>query len=126
MEFINDLMQYGLLQKALLMSIMVGVSSGLMCSFFIVRVMSLMGDAISYAVLPGVAISFMLGINYFYGAVLMGVLAALMIGGVTQNSRIKNDSSIGIIFTAFFALGIILITKAQTATDLSQILFGNV
>src|SRR5690625_7212128 len=68
----------------------------------------------------------MLGINYFYGAVLMGVLAALMIGGVTQNSRIKNDSSIGIIFTAFFALGIILITKAQTATDLTQILFGNV
>src|SRR5690625_7561318 len=49
-----------------------------------------------------------------------------MIGGVTQNSRIKNDSSIGIIFTAFFALGIILITKAQTATDLTQILFGNV
>src|SRR5699024_3080869 len=66
------------------------------------------------------------GINYFYGAVLIGVLAALMIGGVTQNSRIKNDSSIGIIFTAFFALGIILITKAQTATDLTQILFGNV
>src|SRR5699024_4626056 len=63
---------------------------------------------------------------YFYGAVLIGVLAALMIGGVTQNSRIKNDSSIGIIFTAFFALGIILITKAQTATDLTQILFGNV
>src|SRR5690625_5374309 len=87
---------------------------------------TLMGDTILHDVLPGVAISFMLGINYFYGAVLMGVLAALMIGGVTQNSRIKNDSSIGIIFTAFFALGIILITKAQTATDLTQILFGNV
>src|SRR5690625_897558 len=93
MEFINDLMQYGFLQKALFTSIMVGVISGVIGSFIILRGMALMGDAISHAVLPGVAISFMLGINYFYGAVLMGVLAALMIGGVTQNSRIKNDSS---------------------------------
>lgn len=126
MEFVNDLMQYGFLQKALFTSIMVGVISGVIGSFIILRGMALMGDAISHAVLPGVAISFMLGINYFYGAVLVGVLAAVMIGVVTQHSRIKNDSSIGIIFTAFFALGIILISKAQTATDLTQILFGNV
>lgn len=126
MEFINDLMQYGFLQKALFTAIMVGIISGVIGSFIILRGMALMGDAISHAVLPGVAISFMLGINYFYGAVLVGVLAAVMIGVVTQNSRIKNDSSIGIIFTAFFALGIILISKAQTATDLTQILFGNV
>lgn len=126
MEFINDLMQYGFLQKALFTAIMVGIISGVIGSFIILRGMALMGDAISHAVLPGVAISFMLGINYFYGAVLVGVLAAVMIGVVTQHSRIKNDSSIGIIFTAFFALGIILISKAQTATDLTQILFGNV
>ena len=126
MEFINDLMQYEFLQKAFFTSIMVGIISGVIGSFIILRGMALMGDAISHAVLPGVAISFMLGINYFYGAVLMGVLAAITIGVVTQNSRIKNDSSIGIVFTAFFALGIILISKAQTATDLTQILFGNV
>src|SRR5699024_10843197 len=107
-------------------SIVVGVISGVIGSFIILRGMALMGDAISHAVLPGVAISVMLGINYYYGAVLIGVLAALMIGGVTQNSRIKNESAIGIIFTVFFALGIILITKAQTATDLTQILFDNV
>lgn len=126
MEFINDLMQYGFLQKALFTAIMVGIISGVIGSFIILRGMALMGDAISHAVLPGVAISFMLGINFFYGAVLVGILAAVMIGVVTQHSRIKNDSSIGIIFTAFFALGIILISKAQTATDLTQILFGNV
>lgn len=126
MEFISDLMQYGFLQKALFTAIMVGIISGVIGSFIILRGMALMGDAISHAVLPGVAISFMLGINYFYGAVLVGILAAMMIGVVTQHSRIKNDSSIGIIFTAFFALGIILISKAQTATDLTQILFGNV
>lgn len=126
MEFINDIMQYEFLQKALMTSILVGIICGIIGSFIVMRGMALMGDAISHAVLPGVAISYMLGINYFYGAVLFGVLSAIGIGIVSQNSRIKNDSSIGIVFTAFFALGIILIAKAQTATDLSQILFGNV
>lgn len=126
MEFINDIIQYEFLQKALFTSIMVGIICGVIGCFIILRGMALMGDAISHAVLPGVAISFMLGINFFYGAVIAGVLSALIIGVVTQNSRIKNDTSIGIVFTAFFALGIILISKAQTATDLTQILFGNV
>jgi len=85
-----------------------------------------MGDAISHAILPGIAISFMLDINFFYGAVVAGVLTTIGIGVVTQHSRIKNDTSIGIVFSAFFALGILLMTKAQTAIDLTQILFGNV
>src|SRR5690625_1326150 len=90
------------------------------------RGMALMGDAISHAILPGIAISYMLGVNYFYGAVLFGVLATIGIGSISQHSRIKHDASIGIVFTAFFALGVILVTKVQTATDLTQILFGNV
>ena len=126
MGFMNDIMHYDFLQKALVTSIMVGIICGIIGSFIILRGMALMGDAISHAVLPGVAISYMLGINYFYGAVLFGVLTAIGIGVVSQNSRIKNDSSIGIVFTAFFALGIILISKAQTTIDLTQILFGNV
>lgn len=125
-QFINDIMQYEFLQKALFTSVMVGILCGVIGSFIILRGMALMGDAISHAILPGVAISFMLGINYFYGAVLMGVITSLGIGFVTQNSRIKSDSSIGIVFSAFFALGILLLMKAQTAVDLSSILFGNV
>src|SRR5690625_4123118 len=116
MEFIQDIMNYGILQKALVTSIIVGIICGVMGSFIILRGMALMGDAISHAVLPGVAISFMLGINFFYGAVLFGVLTALGIGFISQNSRIKNDSSIGIVFSAMFALGIILITVAKSAT----------
>src|SRR5690625_1980204 len=126
MEFINDLMNYGFLQKALFTSIMVGIICGVIGCFIVLRGMALMGDAISHAVLPGVAISYMLGINFFYGAVVTGMLTSIGIGFVSQNSRIKSDSSIGIVFSAFFALGIILISKAQTATDLTQILFGNV
>lgn len=126
MEFFQDLMTYSFLQKALVTSIMVGIICGVIGSFIVLRGMALMGDAISHAVLPGVAISYMLGINFFYGAVITGVLTAFGIGAISQNSRIKNDSSIGLVFSAFFALGIILITKAGSATDLTQILFGNV
>jgi iron/zinc/copper transport system permease protein len=126
MEFIQDLMNYGFMQKAFVTSIMVGIICGVIGSFIVLRGLALMGDAISHAVLPGVAISYILGINYFYGAVLTGVLTAIGIGVINQNSRVKSDSSIGIVFSAFFALGIILITAAKSATDLTQILFGNV
>lgn len=126
LSFIQDIANYEFLQKALLTAVMVGILAGAIGSFIILRGMALMGDAISHAILPGVAISYMLGINYFYGAVVMGVLTSLGIGFIGQHSKIKNDTSIGIVFSAFFALGIILLMKAQTAVDLSQILFGNV
>ena len=119
-------MQYGFLQKALITSVMVGIISGVIGCFIILRGMALMGDAISHAVLPGVAISFMLGINFFIGAVITGILTAIGIGFINQNSRVKNDSAIGIMFTAAFAAGIILITFLKSSTDLYHILFGNV
>jgi len=126
MEFFSDLMNYQFLQKAFITSVMVGIICGVIGCFIVLRGLALMGDAISHAVLPGVAISYILGINYFYGAVVSGVLTAFGIGMISQNSRVKSDSSIGIVFSAAFALGIILITTAKSATDLTQILFGNI
>lgn len=126
MAFIEAVMQYGFLQKALLTSVMVGIICGVIGCFIILRGMSLMGDAISHAVLPGVAISYMLGVNFFFGAVISGVITAIAIGFVSQNSRIKHDTSIGIMFTAAFASGIIIITMLKSSTDLYHILFGNV
>ncbi|WP_040226678.1 metal ABC transporter permease [Bhargavaea cecembensis] len=124
--FISDILNYGFLQKAMFTSVMVGIICGVIGCFIVLRGMSLMGDAISHAVLPGVAISYMLGINYFYGAVVAGVLTSVGIGFVSEKSRVKNDSAIGIIFSAFFALGIILMAKAASSVDLTSILFGNV
>ncbi|MGP7818582.1 iron chelate uptake ABC transporter family permease subunit [Niallia sp. 01092] len=126
MDFIQAVMNYGFLQKALLTSVMVGVICGVIGSFIILRGMSLMGDAISHAVLPGVAISYIFGFNFFFGAAVSGLIAALGIGYVSQNSRIKNDAAIGIMFSTFFALGIILITMLKSSSDLYHILFGNV
>lgn len=124
--FYESILQYEFLQRALITSIMVGIVCGVIGCFIILRGMALMGDAISHAVLPGVAISYMLGINIFYGAVLTGLLVATSIGYISQNSRIKNDTAIGIMFTAAFAIGIILITIMQSSADLYHILFGNV
>ena len=126
MEFFQDILVYAFLQKALITSVVVGISCGIIGSFIVLRGMALMGDAISHAILPGVAISYILGINYFYGAVVVGVLTALGIGVISEKSRIKSDAAIGIVFSAAFAFGIILITSAQSAIDLTQILFGNV
>ncbi|CEF20029.1 metal ABC transporter permease [Staphylococcus xylosus] len=125
-QFIHDVFEFSFLQRALITSIVIGMICGVIGCFIVLRSLALMGDAISHAVLPGVAISYMMGINFFYGAVVFGVLAALGIGFVNQNSKIKSDSSIGIVFSSFLALGVLLITKAQSSIDLTEILFGNV
>lgn len=126
MEFFIDLAHYGFLQKAFITAVVVGAVSGAIGCFIVLRGLALLGDAISHAVLPGVALSYLFGVSYFLGAFVFGILTALGIGFIQQHSRIKADSAIGIVFTAFFALGVILIAKAQSATDLTQILFGNV
>ncbi|KRN04629.1 metal ABC transporter permease [Holzapfeliella floricola] len=125
-DFLQALSQYDFLQSALLTAIMVGVMSGIIGSFIILRGMSLMGDAISHAVLPGVAIAYMLGVNVLLGASIFGIIAAILIGFVASSTKIKMDTSIGIIFSAFYALGFILISMAESSTNLHHILFGNI
>ncbi|MDQ0363320.1 metal ABC transporter permease [Breznakia pachnodae] len=125
-NFIEALGKYTFLQNAMITSIVVGIVAGVIGCFIILRGMSLMGDAISHAVLPGVAVSYIGGFSYFVGATMFGVIASLVIGFVTQKSKLKSDTAIGIVFSSFFALGIILISFAQSSTDLYHILFGNV
>lgn len=125
-NFINGLTEYNFLKDALITSIIVGISCSIIGSFIILRGMSLMGDAISHSVLPGVAVSYFLGISYFIGATVFGILSAIAIGKISQKKIIKNDTSIGIVLSAFLALGIVLIYKAQSATNLYHILFGNI
>ena len=125
-RFIEGLMEYHFLQNALMTAIVIGVVSGAVGCFIILRSMSLMGDAISHAVLPGVALSFMLGINIFIGAIVFGLLASFIITFIKENSVIKGDTAIGITFSSFLALGVILIGLANSSTDLFHILFGNI
>jgi manganese transport system permease protein len=127
MSFVDQVSRYQYLQNALIAAILVGIICGVIGCFIILRGMALMGDAISHAVLPGVVIAYMLGASFFVGAVITGVLTALGIGYISQNSRIKDDSAIGIMFTAMFAFGVVLnSTLKGTSVDLWHILFGNV
>ncbi|MGT2887705.1 metal ABC transporter permease subunit [Streptococcus didelphis] len=125
-KFFNGLMSYHFLQNALITAIVIGIVSGAVGCFIILRSMSLMGDAISHAVLPGVALSFILGVNFFVGAIVFGLLASILITFIKENSIIKGDTAIGITFSSFLALGVILIGVANSSTDLFHILFGNI
>lgn len=126
LRFFEALGTYHFLQNALVTAIVIGVVSGAVGCFMILRSMSLMGDAISHAVLPGVALSYILGINFFIGAIVFGLLSSLLITFIKENSVIKGDTAIGITFSSFLALGVILIGVANSSTDLFHILFGNI
>lgn len=125
LSFTQALLEYTFLQRALVISVAVGIVSGIVGSFIILRGLSLMGDAISHAVLPGVAVSYILGIHLIIGALATGMATALAITFVHRHSRLKSDTAIGVVFSAAFALGIILITRAEAASNLTNILFGN-
>ncbi|MGX7108025.1 metal ABC transporter permease [Facklamia miroungae] len=109
-----------------LSAIFLGIVAGIIGSFIVLRKMALMGDALSHAVLPGVAISYIFGINMLFGASLFGILAAILIQYISKKSNIKSDTAIGIILSSFFALGIILISRARSGIDLNHVLFGNI
>lgn len=126
MEFFNDLINYPHLARAAVTAVVIGVVSGVIGSLIILRGLSLMGDAISHAVMPGIAVSFFFGSSIFLGALVSGLLAAAGIGFVSANSRLKRDTSIGIIFTAFLAAGVILLARTQSSVSLQSILFGDV
>jgi len=125
-EAVSGPFQFSFMQRALLTSILVGGICGLLSSYVILKRWSLLGDAISHAVLPGVAVAYLLGWPYFIGAFITGTLTSLGIGLIERNSRIKEDAAMGIMFTGAFALGVVIISQIATSTHLMHILFGNV
>lgn len=126
MEFINDLLNYPHLARAAITAVVIGIVSGVVGSLIILRGLSLMGDAISHAVMPGIAVSFFFGSSIFLGALVSGLLAAAAIGFVATNSRLRRDTSIGIVFTAFLAFGVILLARTESSVSLQSVLFGDV
>lgn len=126
MEFLSDLFNYPHLARGAITAVVIGVTSGVVGSLIILRGLSLMGDAISHAVMPGIAVSFLLGTNVLFAALVSGLLAAGGIGFINSNSRLKRDTSIGIVFTAFLAAGVLLWARTHSAMTLEAVLFGDV
>lgn len=128
--FIEPL-QYEFMQRAVIESVLIGITCGLVGAFIMLRRMSLIGDALAHAVLPGVIIGFMIAgkgqVAMFIGAVTAGISTSLMIGFINRNSRIKEDTSIGVMFTGAFALGVLLVSQLKNVhIDLTSYLFGDI
>ena len=119
-------LQYEYMLKAIFVSaVIAGVCAFLSC-FITLKGWSLMGDALSHSVVPGVAVAYYAGWPFAAGAFVTGLLAAVGMGFVKTKTRLREDAVIGVVFTAFFALGLLLISLYQSQVDLRSIVFGNI
>lgn len=118
--------QYEYMVKAILVSGLIGGVCAFLSCFVTLKGWSLMGDALSHAVVPGVAVAYMIGWPFAAGAFFTGLLAALGMGFVKKKTRLREDAVIGVVFTAFFALGLFLISLNPSQVDLRTIIFGNI
>lgn len=128
MEILLEPLQYAFMQRSLIMAIVVGIICAVVGSYLMVQRLALLGDAISHSVLPGLAIAYIFGANIFLGAFIAGLVSTVCINIIRTRSNIKEDTAMGIVFSAFFALGITLITVIQkdNKIDLNHFLFGNI
>ncbi len=128
LETLLEPLQYSFMQRSLLVAVIVGIICAVVGSYLMVQRLALLGDAISHSVLPGLAIAFWIGANIFLGAFIAGIISTILINLIRTRSPIKEDAAMGIVFSAFFALGITLITIIQkdNKIDLNHFLFGNI
>lgn len=126
-EFLLEPLEYEFFRNGLLAALMVGSLCGLIGTYVILRGMSYVGHGLSHAAFGGAVVGFTLNLNFYAGAGAMGLLAALLINRITKNGRIKLDAAIGIVTTAMFALGVIIISQVRTfRQSFDAALFGNI
>jgi len=126
MEALLTPLQYEYMVKAILVSGLIGGVCAFLSCFVTLKGWSLMGDALSHAVVPGVALAYLGGWPFAAGAFFTGVLAALGMSFVKRKTRLREDAVIGVVFTSFFALGLLLISLYPSTVDLRTIVFGNI
>jgi manganese transport system permease protein len=124
-DLLLEPLQYEFMVRALATTVIAAVTCALLSCWLVLIGWSLMGDAVSHSVLPGVVLAYVVGAPFAVGALIFGVLAVTLIGVVRGTSRVKEDAAIGIVFTTLFALGLVLISVTPSQTDLSHIIFGN-
>lgn len=126
MEFLIAPLEYDFMLKAIIVSSLVGVVCALLSCFLVLKRWSLMGDAVSHSVLPGVVLAYAAGIPFSVGAFLFGLGGVLSIGYIKDKVRLHDDAVIGIVYTTLFALGLVLVSRIPSNIDLMHILFGYV
>lgn len=124
-DFFLEPLSYDFMVRALATTLIASIVCAVLSCWLVLIGWSLMGDAVSHAVLPGVVLAYIVGAPFALGAVIFGFLAVALIGAVRDTSRVKEDAAIGIVFTTLFALGLVLISVTPSQTDLNHIIFGN-
>ncbi len=117
--------QFAFMQNAFLISLIVSVPTALLSCFLVMKGWALMGDAVSHAVLPGIVLAYIVGLPLILGAFAAGMLCAVATGFLAGNSRVKQDTVMGVVFSGMFGLGIVLYVSVETNAHLDHILFGN-
>jgi ABC-type Mn2+/Zn2+ transport system permease subunit len=126
MERLLEPFQFPFMVHAMSVGTVVGLVCAVLSCFLVLKGWSLMGDAISHAVLPGIVIAYAIGAPLAVGAFVSGLLCAVATGFVKANSRLKEDTAMGVVFTGLFAFGLVIFTKIKTDLHLDHILFGNI
>ena len=112
--------------RATVIALLVAIPTGILSCFLVLKGWSLMGDAVAHAVLPGVILAYLLGFPYIIGAFIAGMLCAVTTGFISENSRLKEDTVMGVVFSSMFALGIVMMSKIESEVHLDHILFGDI
>lgn len=117
--------QFPFMHGAFYIALLIGPPTALLSCFLVLKGWSLMGDAVSHAVLPGVILAYMVGLPLIVGAFIAGMICSLLTGYLDANSRVRQDTVMGVVFSGMFGLGLVLYTKIETNIHLDHILFGN-
>jgi manganese/iron transport system permease protein len=126
LDWMIEPLSHAFMQRALVCAIVIASVCGFFSCFLVLKGWSLMGDAVSHSVLPGVSLAYMLHLPFSLGAFVSGFFCAVLTGFVKGHTRIKDDTVMGIVFSGMFALGLILLTKMDTDQHLMHVLFGNI
>ncbi|MCK9250881.1 MAG: metal ABC transporter permease [Solirubrobacteraceae bacterium] len=126
LNWFTEPLEFAFMQRALVTAVICGLVCAVLSCWLTLLGWSLMGDAVSHAVLPGVVLSYAAGLPFAVGAFVFGTAAVAGVGALNRTSRVKEDAAIGIVFTGLFALGLVLVTVFPSQIDLMHILFGNV
>lgn len=117
--------QFLFMQQAFILVILIAIPTALLSCFLVLKGWSLMGDAISHSILPGVVIAYIMAIPYVIGAFIAGIFCAITTGFIKEHSRLKEDTVMGVVFSTFFALGLVMMSKIETGVHLDHIIFGD-
>jgi manganese/iron transport system permease protein len=125
LDFFLTPLSYGFMQRALVVAVLVGAVCAVLSCYLVLKGWSLMGDAVSHAVLPGIVLAYVLALPLSIGAFAAGLGCAIATGYLKENSRVKEDTVMGIVFSGMFGFGLVLFTKVETDQHLLHVLFGN-